>query len=409
MALELQKYINGFDIWDILKKYVKDNIIFYNINPEFDDETLYNMLVENSQKTITNENDFKSFSKFLLEIKNHNFRKRSRTNFLRLCYALNISSIEKANSFLINYAHENELSPRSFEEFLMICGYKFNANYSDLYNIYIENKNRFDKKSPDKIISGETLKLYELIKLTNIESIEELKDVLNKPEFTNYFSKTRNSYYMALFDSVPWDIYSTSNNEEFFNESEKILNRFSTIIFPDENNSIVTNKKLSHTITELYEEYFAMISSNEDTPEDNPRLSREEITCLSDIYSNTFLTYATFRDTLQRKRAVDISGNVYLIKIISILSGDKTDYYYEWYTDFTNFTYTMTKINNDLIRTGFPALNEYDPFNKLFIDTYKEVISENPKAKSEELEILLFQRLRIYLREIIKLYDINKL
>ena len=149
---ELDKYRNGFDIWNALKEYVQINIKYYPLSDNFDDDSLYNMLLTNC-KTTFNDYDLDTFLSFLKEIKEHDCRNRSRTNFLRLCFALKLSTCQEANNFLQHYMHENELSARNLEEFLIICGYKFDANYSDLYDIYISNANRFETTVPKEIVS----------------------------------------------------------------------------------------------------------------------------------------------------------------------------------------------------------------------------------------------------------------
>lgn len=152
-------------------------------------------------------------------------------------------------------------------------------------------------------------------------------------------------------------------------------------------------------------------------------LSEDEITLLGKrLYKHTFIPYQTFHNIFLRERsnkkttADPITQGVYLLSFIHYYPIMDFKYGGEYYIpdiipldDIYDLFNTKDSIDNqfNFINTilslgGFPALNEHDHFNRLFMDTYRQVLEENTSSNlsCKEIKEKFLSRLCSYLKQI---------
>ncbi len=416
MSIDLSKYLCSNLLWKGITNYVMDHRDFYDISNN-DEKGVRNLLVQTS-KQIMEDSDSKSFVKFIDRTRNYR-NNPIRETYYKLIFSLKLNELPnkkgetEANSLLQKYLQQNELSPKSVNEFILINCLRLNLTWKDFVELCEEFKEKADSIRPAslKLEMGQTKDLYQRMIKANISSKDELEGLLQKEDFWPYFAKTRNTQYLALFDNANWSVFRDMRGENEIDDAENVLN----IISQKVNDEIMGNK----IIKEYYLDLFSF-----DTGEGFGFLKLDEIEMLADrnLFSNTFYTLKTFEEIAKRERSFDIEAGTYLIRLISELGPDdlrdELGEYIEC-IDFANYDETITTINNYLINAGYGEVSKADPFGCLFLDTYKEVLDINkdliektnsPIAEntddyheiySSDIKKQLISNLRGYLREII--------
>lgn len=201
---------------------------------------------------------------------------------------------------------------------------------------------------------------------------------LDEPENLEFFAKTRNTQYLALFDDVELEILYNSGHEQL--------------------TKLITNYGSSEKET-IQEYYYSLFGLQDDHSEEV--LSEEEIVLLCGKFEHVFMTYDNFCLLVQRKRPVDISSGMFMLSLLKKLLTEEADSDNDFYVNFLDLE-EFTEICNDiLIYFGFPTLNpDCDNFDRLLMDVYKETLVENPSVTNSGFQQLYMRNLRKYLKQI---------
>lgn len=366
--LNIANYVNHFNYWDQIKKFLEDNHKIYNLNIPIDDETLFKFLKDSSANLGKDKTTFQKFIKALFIDHTHTTK---RKNILKLCFALNLSSIDSANRFLMNYMSEKELSSRNLEEFVILCALRCHLSWSDVVSILDAHKQLIDQQPlapTDKVneINNQTRKIFENY-VSHINSLQDLEEALNIKELQCSFSRTRNTHYLALLDDVIFDIGNTfSDLEELSDELD------------------------CYTIQSYYNNMFKMHSLDSDIGDNF--LTQQEINQLITIFPDVFMNYGLFADLVSRRRSLDVPSGTYLLHLLLTIDTQDTDL-------TTPKEFIDEYLDHYLNNAGFPSLNTSKGFDKLVIDTYYETLEESLSTDTNDniREKLLF-KLREYLK-----------
>lgn len=384
--LNINDYISSAIIWSGIFSYVEDHFEKYNddLPVSFTEDDLLKMLKKNA-RIIFPPKEYDSFRKAVSSLKKGNIASLKRENFYRLCFALKLDSDTEAQDILLNYLHQNELSARSLDEFIIIASLKLKISWKEVREIRENYKQQIlaQPVSPDTLDEGDTAEVYYTVINEQLQSREDLESFLNEPENLVFFAKTRNTQYLALFDDVELEMLYNADNE-------KII-------------KLVTNYGSSEKET-MQDYYFSLFGLRDDDSEDS--LSEQEITILCNIFEHVFMTYDNFCLLVQRKRPVDISSGTFMLNLLKKLLTEDDESENDFYVSFLDPDEFVGICNDILIYFGFPTLNPVcDGFDRFLLDVYKETLDENPSATNSQFQKRYMQNLRKYLKMIA---EINK-
>lgn len=355
-----------------------------------------------------------------------------------LLYVLNVNEPLDVQHFCRDILHQDELSSRNLEDFLTLCCLKLCcpvAVYEAMLSKY-SSEIKSMAKAPQKIVYGVTGEHFDSISsITNIEQMDKyIQNHLSE------FSKTRNTRYLMLFDEVGWESWDHEQWKAFFMQypehqpchnnmteaamAEFILDVLEYGVTPSMEHDMiqymhhdeVENKYGNKTIDDCYNRFHLCRNG----------LSDDQITVLSqaDDYKSVFLSPEHYRDIYLQNDATDIPAGVYLLSMITkyyededtpkdktrpsdIILYEKSDGLLDnvetigrnrFFTKVDNF---LDEVNQELALGGFPPLNRYNLFTKLFIDTFDEIRKENPAAIDFiQIQSLFVERLCFYLKKI---------
>lgn len=370
MLEDITEYVNHFNYWDQIKKFLEDNHEIYNLNTPINDERLFKFLKNSSANLGKDKTTFQKFIKALFIDHTHTTK---RKNILKLCFALNLSSIELANQFLMNYMSEKELSSRNLEEFVILCALNCQLSWSDVISILDTHKQLIDQQPlapTDKVneIDHQTRKIYENY-ILHINSLQDLEEALNIKELQCSFSRTRNKHYLALLDDVIFDVGDT------FGDLEELSDELDC-----------------YTIQSYYNNMFEMHSLDGDIGDNF--LTQEEINQLIPLFPDVFMNYGLFADLVSRRRSLDVPSGTYLLHLLLTIDTQDTDL-------TTSKGFIDEYLNHYLNNAGFPSLNTSKGFDKLVIDTYNETLKESLSTDTNDD---IRQKLLFKLREYLKMY-----
>lgn len=396
--VKIDKYKNMTNKLPSIVNFVKDYASDYSITT-ITDEAVVDMIISNAQSIFT-KNVYDSFRKIIGDNSIGNLK---RGNIYRLCYALNIDTLDKANNFLSNYLGENPLSPRVMEEFAIIAGYRLGLPWSEVHRIITNVKNLYKNTivtSTSEIILGGTEDLAREID-TAVNSVTDLEDFLKANCEHGYFAITRNTQYAAFFNYIDWSKYNPKR--ESIEDFVKTIN--------------------GAVLKSVHQRTFGFISSDDaysDT--NNPVLTAKEIKALSKVFPNAFLKYENYIKLLNRTRREQISSETLLIAIMNDSCVDKGeeslyepgDLSYElWgsdgYLDFTDEEAFENGLNTFLANGGCALLNRNIGFDCLILDAHHDIVEKyrdeimDGKLSNVDVKSLYYAYLRKCFREIITL------
>lgn len=349
--IQIIRYVN-----DHHEKYAKYNVNFTNIAVGSTDLQPFKDFINQIKGNLVIASEIENFYKSI-----KNFESRiSRINVIRLCFALELN-FQEASNFLMSYMHESELSARSLIEFLAICALNSpEMTWKDVFELYAELVTILDMPAaPDNPGAGMTQKVVTQVipTLTSVEAIRDYLDPLKYPEHVDFFAKTRNTQYLALFDDVRIDF--DHNRAELVEQKHK-------------------SNPLS--VKGYYTRLFGIQSLDGDITDNY--LTKDDITKLIRIYPNVFMTYQVFVELVNRTRNEPIASGTFLLHLLVTM--ESSDHDKRHGIDFTKADKVIDYINSTMLEAGYPFLSEKNPFDKLVIDVInstcnKEVSSENSR------------------------------
>ncbi|MDE6026291.1 MAG: hypothetical protein K2G45_12675 [Lachnospiraceae bacterium] len=483
MVLDINNYLSNYSSWNSLRNYIIETL---NLNLELnsDQETIDKIVIksirEKSKDILLDESEVSTFDKKIRDYKNNNQKSLSfeRTNLYRLLFVLEIDDMNEIFSFCRNIIHQQELSARSLDDFIVLCCLKLHISYRDYLKLNKSYEDRIKKmRLADKTLVYHITNEHKDYGIATINSIDALEKYVD--EHIDEFARTRNTTYLMLFSCVSWkaweeqewinffNIFSEDAPEnyksftmedwcDFANDGFGISNELMTkLIFVTYNGLIFDefiddehitayiiqkykedyekdcdrpyNKRKYDTIYKILEKYRKDIQGIKKSLSIKDYylrvfslaqngLSEEQINILagkSSPYRNAFMTYDSYRDMYLRKSSSEIKQGVYLLSYIHHYDTVQGDYMCdenlgeyipeEHICDLFNPKGSLDEqfryINYIMAFGGFPELNENDMFNKLFMDVYKEVMTDASENESPaELKMIFLTKLSDYLK-----------
>ena len=405
MPLKLNEY-RIYDTWGGIRKYVLDHRDKYDVT-DSKDEVIKAILRENGREIFDNKT-YETFRKLLDGLVRESDGTKpntiSRENAYRILYALKIDNKRDANDLLTGYLNQQELCPRSLKEFVILSGYKINLSWEEVQDIIKEYDEDIKKMpaTPLKLEYGRTIEMAHAIENTEIRSLEDIRRLIE--ENREYFSRTRNTQFLDFFDDL--DFSRMEKGEECFEYIRKIRTQIEwEFITKDLDDKDKREDELE--LKSLHIFCYELDSYYGYSPVEWVAFSQEDINRLAVIFPNTFISYGNFCLYLNRKNVTDMCGGLYFFKLLrelvpeDCLEDEESDAVIR-VVNYADFDETVGLLSRMLSEDGFPFINRFDPFYRLFLDTYREVLEENPNCPSSEIQAALFLRLVRYLRQILE-------
>ena len=362
---QIIRYVN-----DHREKYANYNVNFTNIAVGSTDmqpfKDFINQIKGNLVIASEIENFYKSIKNFESPI--------SRINVIRLCFALELN-FQEASNFLMSYMHESELSARSLIEFLAICALNSSdMTWKDVYELTAEFVSILDMPaSPNNPGTGMTQEVVTQVipTLTSVEAIRDYLDPLKYPEHVDFFARTRNTQYLALFDDVRIDF--DHNRAELAEQKHK-------------------SNPLS--VKGYYTRLFGIQSLDGDITDNY--LTKDDIKKLIRIYPDVFMTDQVFSELVNRTRNEPIASGMFLLHLLVTM--ESSDHDKRHGIDFTKTEKVIDYINSTMLETGYPFLSEKNLFDKLVIDVINSTC--NKEVSSENSRRIILETLRHILKKL---------
>lgn len=376
-------YTSPQNIWNGISHYVQDLFDKYqdHLPASFTDDDLLKALKKSADKRLLPK-EYDTFRKAVTALRNGTAATLKHENLYRLCFVLNLDSDIQAQLLFSCYLHCNELSARSLDEFIILSSLKLQLSWEETCKIRRKYHGQIQAQpiSPSSLCEGQTEEIYKKIIHDKIQTINDLWDFLNAPENMNFFAKTRNTQYLALFDDVELEVLYNGNCEQIIR--------------------LVTNYGIleKEPISEYYHSLFGLLW------EDNDWLTDKEISSLSSIFENIFMNYNNFLLLVQRKRPTDISSGTFMLGLLKKLLTEDSEEDNDFYMNFLEEDEFIETCNDIRIYFGFPTLNpECDSFDRLLLDVYRETLKEHSDLSNCEFQNVYIHSLRNYLRLIANL------
>ena len=379
--LNILDYCTSGTIWSGIISYVQNHMKKYQhiLTDSFTDDDLLNMLKRNA-KSVLPTNEYDTFRKAITALKKGTTGSLKKENLYRLCYVLALGSDTQAQDLFLNYLHQNELSARSLEEFILITCLKLQLSWEETSKIRKTYQMQISSQpvSPSTLNENDTVKIYYNVIHKRIHTREDLIRFLDDPENLSFFAKTRNTQYLALFDDVELELLYNADQEQLI--------------------KLVTDYGSSEKET-ILEYYHSLFGLQDDNSKDC--LSDQEIALLCNRFEHVFMTYDNFCLLVQRKRPVDISSGMFMLNLLKKLLTEEIDSENDFYVNFLDPDEFIGVCNDILIYFGFPVLNPVcDNFDRLLLDVYKETLDENFFVSNSQFQRLYMQNLRNYMKQI---------
>lgn len=374
-------YCTSGTIWSGIISYVQNNLKTYQhiLSDPFSEDDLLNMLKKNA-KSIFTVNEYDIFQKALTSLKKGNATSLKKENLYRLCFVLSLKSDAKAQDLFLNYLHQNELSARSLDEFILIACLKLQLSWKETSEIRRSCQIQISSQpvSPNTLNENNTINMYCTVINEQLHTKKDLLCYLKQPQNLSFFAKTRNTQYLALFSDVELELLYNGDQEQII----KLVTDYGS--FEKE------------TILKYYHSLFGLQDGNSDDC-----LSYQEIARLCSRFEHVFMTYDDFFLLVQRKRPADISSGTFMLSLLKKLLTEETESEYDFYINFLEPDDFIGICNDILTSFGFPSLNPAcDHFDRLLLDVYKETLDENFFVSNSRFQSLYMQNLRNYLRQI---------
>lgn len=402
MPLHIENYLTEINIWPMIVKYMKDSSDTYGLmSPSapcsVKEEQILKTLRKCARKNLLPASEYDSFRHAVTHLYNGRGSTLSRENVYRLCFSLELPDDKAANKLCTEYLNQAELSPRSLDEFIIICALRIHLDWNDTCRLRRQCKERLQKYpiAPLQLVENQTVSFYQTVVTAQIDTKAALEAWLSEDSNLAFFSRTRNRQYFALFSDMDWESFNTYR----MTGDPLDVNRTIRLYQMAELLASQTAEKATITMKEYFDILFGL-HSVDDSDDMDPEsfLNEREIAALSKRYPSVFLTYETFCDLVQRRRPVDISAGTYTIRMLEEMNPDaEID---AEYVDFTDRNTFLKACDSYLMNAGYPRLVANNIFNKLLLDIYDETLEENPDSASIEIKAIFFEKLRWYLKQI---------
>lgn len=379
--LNISDYCVPGTIWPGIVSYVQNHPDKYPQIPaeSFSDDDLLHLLKKNA-KSVLPANEYDAFRKAVTALKKRTAGSLKKENLYRLCYVLSLESDTQAQNLFLNYLHQNELSARSLDEFILIACLKLQLSWEETSKLRKAYQQQILSQpiSPDHLTEGQTAEAYRTVINDMIHTKEDLILFLDNPDNLSFFAKTRNTQYLALFDDLELEL--------LYNADQKQIVKLVTDYGSSEKEPVL-------------DYYHSLFGLQDDNSKDC--LSDQEITLLCDKFEHVFMTYDNFCLLVQRKRPIDISSGTFMLNLLKKLLTEERDFEHDFYVDFLDPDDFIDVCNDILIYFGFPILNpDCDNFDRLLLDVYQETLNENPSVSNPCFQKIYMQNLRNYLKQI---------
>ena len=213
--LNILDYCAPGALWPGIRSYAADHRERYALPEGFDDDALLGMLKKNAKAALP-PNEYDAFRKAITALKKGTANSLKKENLYRLCYVLQLGSDTQAQNLFLNYLHQNELSARSLDEFILITALKLRLSWKETSEI----RQLFQKQiasqplSPSALWEGDTAEVYHTVIHEQLHTKDDLIHFLGDPENLAFFAKTRNTQYLALFDDVELEVLYQAEPEQ---------------------------------------------------------------------------------------------------------------------------------------------------------------------------------------------------
>ena len=361
--LDLSRYTMPLSSWSGLFRYVTEHEDIYpNIlaRPFSEDDLL--KVIKKQAQGILSQKEYDTFRKAMTSLKKGTAVSVKKENLYRLFFVLRLSSDIQAQDLLMNYMHQSELSARSLDEFIMIAALRIGLSWEEARAVRVRYAERIAAQplSPSGISEGQTAEVYYKVISDQIHTAEDLCAYLDDDENMDFFARTCNTQYLALFSDVELEVIYNGSDEERI----RLYSDFGSLE--------------RETMQDYYYSLFGM-AENAGPGGDagsGDGLSEAEIMSLAGLFDNVFMSYDNFCLLVQRKRPVNVSSGTFLLGLFGKLLTDDEDSSEDFYVNFLDPEEFTGVINDILIYFGFPVLSpEIDPFERLVMDTYEECLS----------------------------------
>ena len=389
---DVKDYASKFNYWNAIRSYVEANASKYHLEPPVSDNALLDFLKGMSPNLGRGEgSEREDFNKYIKNLRENNCSVSKRHSILRLCFALDINSINSANTFLMNYMCKKELSPRNLKEFILLGALKCKLCWKDAMTLFKEYSNKIDQLiAPFDYAPGKTLAVYKDY-IENIHTIDDLKALLETDQLRGFFTLTRNTHYLALFDDIDWTI-SCDIPGLIEQLKEEVIDYYS--------------------IAAYYKNMFGLHSIDGDIGENF--LSKEQIDKLIPLFPDVFVSEKLFTSIVKRQRELEVPSGTYLLHLLLTINAHKTINEFdsisqeEYDANYRNAGVNLAVrekflddyLDNSLTSAGFPGLNPARGFDRLVIDAYDNTIKEldTSHITNEEIRKNLLYNIREYLQ-----------
>ena len=389
---DVKDYASKFNYWNAIRSYVEANASKYHLEPPVSDNALLDFLKGMSPNLGRGEgSEREDFNKYIKNLRENNCSVSKRHSILRLCFALDINSINSANTFLMNYMCEKELSPRNLKEFILLGALKCKLCWKDAMTLFKEYSNKIDQLiAPFDYAPGKTLAVYKDY-IENIHTIDDLKALLETDQLRGFFTLTRNTHYLALFDDIDWTI-SCDIPGLIEQLKEEVIDYYS--------------------IAAYYKNMFGLHSIDGDIGENF--LSKEQIDKLIPLFPDVFVSEKLFTSIVKRQRELEVPSGTYLLHLLLTINAHKTINEFdsisqeEYDANYRNAGVNLAVrekflddyLDNSLTSAGFTGLNPARGFDRLVIDAYDNTIKEldTSHITNEEIRKNLLYNIREYLQ-----------
>ena len=388
----VKDYASKFNYWNAIRSYVEANASKYHLEPPVSDDVLLDFLKGMSSNLGRGEcSEREDFNKYIKNLCENNCSCSKRHSILRLCFALDINSINGINDFLMNYMCEKELSPRNLKEFILLGALKCKLCWKDAMVLFKEYNNKIDQSiAPSDYAPEKTLAVYKNY-IENIHTVDDLKYLLETNQLRGFFTLTRNTHYLALFDDIDWTI-SCDIPGLIEQLKDEVIDYYS--------------------IAAYYKNMFGLHSIDGDIGENF--LSKEQIDKLIPLFPDVFVSEKLFASIVKRRRELEVPSGTYLLHLLLTINAHKTINEFdsisqeEYDANYRNAGVDLTVrekflddyLNNSLISAGFPGLNQARGFDRLVIDAYDNTIKEldTSHITNEDIRKNLLYNIREYLQ-----------
>ena len=361
--MDLSKYTSSYSVWSGLYKYASDHPdLFKGLLPDrWTDEDLLKV-IKKQAAAVFSPREYDTFRKSVTSVRKGKIRYMNRENLYRLFFVMGLYSDTQAQDLLMNYLHQSELSARSLDEFIMIAALRIGLSWEETRAVRLRYAGRIASQplSPSGLCGGQTAEVYYKVINDQIHSLEDLCAYLDADENMDFFARTCNTQYLALFSDVQLEVIYNGSPEERI----RLYSDFGSLE--------------QETMQDYYFSLFGMTGNAGPgcDAESGGGLSEAEIMSLAGLFDNVFMSYDNFCLLVQRKRPVNVSSGTFLLGLFGKLLTEDEDSSEDFYVNFLDPEEFTGVINDILIYFGFPVLSpEIDPFERLVMDTYEECLS----------------------------------